>query len=66
MIFTLEALKADNGDSLILHYGESDAPRFILIDGGPNQSGYRKVIRKRLNQLKVDGIRLQGTSCRWK
>ena len=34
-LFTLEAIKAKHGDSLILHYGKEDDPRFILIDGGP-------------------------------
>jgi hypothetical protein len=36
MIFTLEALQALHGDSLILHYGPTEQPRFILIDGGPD------------------------------
>ncbi len=52
MIFTLEALNAGNGDSLILHYGESADPRFILIDGGPTKGGYRNVIRPRLTEIK--------------
>ena len=34
-VFTLEALQAAHGDSLILHYGPLDKPRFIVIDGGP-------------------------------
>ena len=34
-VFTLEALQADHGDCLILHYGPTDKPRFIVIDGGP-------------------------------
>jgi hypothetical protein len=34
-VFTLEALQAAHGDSLILHYGSPTAPRFIVIDGGP-------------------------------
>lgn len=52
MIFTLEALKAANGDSLILHYGEPVDPRFILIDGGPTKSGYREVLLPRLTEIK--------------
>jgi hypothetical protein len=34
-VFTLEALQAAHGDSLILHYGPPTNPRFIVIDGGP-------------------------------
>jgi hypothetical protein len=34
-VFTLEALQAAHGDSLILHYGPLTKPRFILVDGGP-------------------------------
>ncbi|HEX5217249.1 MAG TPA: hypothetical protein VFV98_17435 [Vicinamibacterales bacterium] len=34
-VFTLEALQAAHGDSLILHYGPVAKPRFIVIDGGP-------------------------------
>lgn len=52
MIFTLEALNAANGDSLILHYGDPADPRFVLIDGGPTSSGYRNVILPRLTQIK--------------
>jgi hypothetical protein len=35
MIFTLEVLRANHGDSLLLHYGDPDDPRLIVIDGGP-------------------------------
>lgn len=34
-VFTLEALQAAHGDSLILHYGPLTNPRFIVVDGGP-------------------------------
>lgn len=33
--FTLEALPAQYGDSLLLHYGSKEKPGLILIDGGP-------------------------------
>ena len=36
MIFTLEALDAKHGDSLLLHFGAPERPRLALIDGGPN------------------------------
>ncbi len=48
MYFTLEAMQAEDGDSLILHFGDADNPRFFLIDGGPTKTGYEQVIRKRL------------------
>lgn len=51
MIFTLEALEAKHGDSLLLHYGEKDAPKLIVIDGGP-RGVYNKSLRPRLEQLK--------------
>ncbi len=34
-VFTLEALQAEHGDALLLHYGTTAAPRLIVIDGGP-------------------------------
>ncbi|HKY29882.1 MAG TPA: hypothetical protein VJM12_18215 [Pyrinomonadaceae bacterium] len=39
------------GESLILHYGDIDNPRFILIDGGPPGT-YKKYIAPRLTELK--------------
>jgi len=33
--FTLEALPAQYGDCLLLHYGSQEKPGLILIDGGP-------------------------------
>jgi beta-lactamase superfamily II metal-dependent hydrolase len=47
----LEALQADKGDSLILHYGDPAKPRFIVIDGGPKDV-FRKSLEPRLAQLK--------------
>ena len=35
MIFSLEVLRAKHGDSLLLHYGDPDDPKLIVIDGGP-------------------------------
>ena len=32
MLFTLEALSAKHGDSLLLHYGKPAAPKLIVID----------------------------------
>ena len=49
MIFTLEALQAHHGDSLLLHYGDPARPRIILIDGGPADTW--EGVRKRLDGL---------------
>ena len=50
MIFTLEALEAKHGDSLLLHYGEAADPRLVLIDGGP-KGVYKKSLKPRLGQI---------------
>jgi beta-lactamase superfamily II metal-dependent hydrolase len=50
VIFTLEALRAKHGDSLVLHFGEAGAPRFLVIDGGPS-GVYKDALRPRLDQL---------------
>jgi glyoxylase-like metal-dependent hydrolase (beta-lactamase superfamily II) len=53
-MFTLEALKANNGDCLLLHYGPPDAPRLIVIDGGPQATGpsiFDGVLKPRLKQI---------------
>ena len=50
MIFSLEALQAEKGDSLILHFGSPKAPRFIVIDGGP-ATVYEESLKPRLEEL---------------
>jgi hypothetical protein len=50
MIFSLEALQARYGDSLILHWGSKKTPSFLLIDGGP-KGVYKDALSKRLGQL---------------
>src|SRR5215217_3280519 len=50
MIFSLEALRARHGDSLLLHYGSADAPRVSLIDGGP-RGVYGETLKPRLEAL---------------
>ena len=52
MLFTLEALQAKHGDSLILHYGKPKSPKMIVIDGGP-AGVYSKSLAPRLDQLKA-------------
>ncbi len=54
MIFKLEALRAEAGDCLLLHYGDPDEPRVIVIDGGPTKAVYRR-LKARLDQLREDG-----------
>nr|MBA3430351.1 MBL fold metallo-hydrolase [Actinomycetota bacterium] len=50
MYFTLEALQAHHGDSLLLHWGSKSDPRLAIIDGGPDPT-YRTVLRPRLEAL---------------
>lgn len=51
MIFTLEALQAKHGDSLLLHYGTKDSPELVIIDGGPG-GVFDISLRPRLEQIK--------------
>jgi beta-lactamase superfamily II metal-dependent hydrolase len=52
MVFSLEALKAKQGDSLLLHFGDRASPKLILIDGGPG-GVYGTTLRKRLDDIKT-------------
>ena len=52
MIFTLEALRANQGDALLLHYGPNDAPLLAVIDGGPGGI-YKRWLRPRLEELRA-------------
>jgi beta-lactamase superfamily II metal-dependent hydrolase len=54
MLFSLEALKAEHGDCLLLHWGTAAAPRRLLIDGGP-PGVYQETLRPRLMQLRRRG-----------
>jgi hypothetical protein len=51
MVFSLEALAALHGDSLLLHFGEQGAPQTILIDGGPARV-YPQTLQPRLDELR--------------
>jgi len=51
MLFTLEALQAGKGDSLILHFGDPKEPKFIVIDGGP-EGIFANSLAPRLDQLR--------------
>jgi hypothetical protein len=50
-VFTLEALEAQHGDALILHYGKKASPKFIVIDGGPPRT-YEQTLRPRLDAIR--------------
>jgi hypothetical protein len=52
MLFSLEAFQADHGDALLLHFGPTDNPKFVLIDGGPTSNIYTDVIRPRLQVIR--------------
>jgi beta-lactamase superfamily II metal-dependent hydrolase len=51
MVFSLEALRARHGDSLIVHFGDPDEPRTIVIDGGPS-GVFKKALLPRLEELR--------------
>jgi Metallo-beta-lactamase superfamily len=53
MIFSLEALRAKHGDSLLLHFGDAANPRLIVIDGGPT-GVYKDALAPRLDQLRTE------------
>jgi hypothetical protein len=51
MIFSLEALQAFHGDSLLLHAGTTDEPKLVLIDGGPSGT-WATSLQPRLDELR--------------
>jgi hypothetical protein len=52
-LFTLEALRTDRGDAMLLHFGSPDEPRLLLVDGG-GAGVYRKLLRPRLQELREE------------
>jgi beta-lactamase superfamily II metal-dependent hydrolase len=50
VLFTLEALPAEEGDCLLLHWGTRKKPVIALIDGGPGRV-YENHLRPRLDEL---------------
>jgi hypothetical protein len=53
-MFSLEALDANNGDCLFLHFGSITDPKLIIIDGGPQFSGkstFNSAIKPRLKEM---------------
>ena len=52
-VFTLEAVFAKKGDSLLLHYGPWEKPTRVLIDGGP-RGVYNRFLKPRIKQLREE------------
>ena len=52
MIFTLEALNAKKGDSLVLSWGPPEKLRHIVIDGGPD-GVWKQSLEPRLTELRA-------------
>src|SRR5687767_14366309 len=47
----LEALRAQFGDSLLLHFGTEQKPRLVVIDGGP-PGVYNDALEPRLHEIR--------------
>ena len=59
-IFTLEALQAEQGDCFLLHFGPTQKPQLVLVDGGPSGDTYADVLEPRLHALRQHfGARLE-------
>jgi hypothetical protein len=50
-LFSVEVLSVGFGESLILHYGDPDSPKFLVIDGGQPRT-YDRALGPRLALLK--------------
>jgi hypothetical protein len=53
MPIKFEALRAQYGDSLMLHYGPDDDRQLVLIDGGP-AGVWKDALKPRLDQLRAE------------
>jgi hypothetical protein len=51
MIFSLDVRRARKGDCLLLHFGSSDEPGLVLIDGGP-KAVYAPHLKPRLMEIR--------------
>jgi hypothetical protein len=54
MTFALEAIRAEAGDCLLLHWGDNTERRLIVVDGGPSKSVYKR-LKGRLDALREGG-----------
>jgi beta-lactamase superfamily II metal-dependent hydrolase len=52
MIFSLEALQAFHGDSLLVHAGTEAEPVLLLVDGGPSRT-WETSLQPRLEELRA-------------
>jgi len=52
-MFVFEALNAKFGDCLLLHFGDTGAPRLVLIDGGP-KGVFADALYPRLQELREE------------
>ncbi|UWZ85262.1 ComEC/Rec2 family competence protein [Occallatibacter riparius] len=52
-MFTFEALDAKFGDCLLLHFGQPEQPRLIVVDGGP-KGVFEESLEPRLQQLRQE------------
>lgn len=50
-LFTLEVLRAADGNAFLLHYGPPDSSRHMLVDGGSPKT-YREVLKPRFDALR--------------
>lgn len=50
-LFSLEALDARSGDALLVHFGSTDEPRLMVVDGG-FATTYQDRLLPRLNRLR--------------
>jgi len=57
-MLNLHVLQAENGDCLILEFGTTDTPKYILIDGGP-QTIYDHYLKRQLQKIKNNGAKLE-------
>lgn len=53
-MFKLRVLQAEHGDCLILEYETADAPRFLLVDGGPEET-FQRHLKPELQQIAASG-----------
>ena len=53
-VFTLEVLRAGRGSGFLVHYGQPDAVKHMLIDGGGGKT-YPDVLKPRIDVLRAGG-----------
>jgi beta-lactamase superfamily II metal-dependent hydrolase len=56
-MFELFSLQAEHGDAMLIRYGDTTAPYYVMVDGGP--SGTAKTIIEVLDSWRADKDRLR-------